>query len=132
MNTTAKNHKILIIEDDPDLNNAYCLILAHEGYEVACVADGKEGIEKLTEFEPDLVLLDLRMPNLDGVGFLRESSITTKYPNAVIIVFTNFDENDEIALAFELGASRYVLKSSISPRDLVKLVHDELNVDSTN
>lgn len=125
MNT--QDQKILIVEDDHDLNNAYCLILAREGYEVASVADGKEGVERLNDFEPDLILLDLRMPNLDGIGFLKESSVTTRYPNAVIIVFTNFDENDEIALAFELGASRYVLKSSVSPRDLVKLVHDELD-----
>ncbi len=126
MNSPDEKKQILIVEDDPDLNSAYCLILAHEGYEVATVTDGKEGVEKLENFQPDLILLDLRMPNLDGVGFLRESSITTRFPEAVIIVFTNFDENDEIAMAFELGASRYVLKSSVSPRDLVKLVHDEL------
>ncbi len=126
MSKEETKQKVLVVEDDADLNNAYCVILAHEGFEVATVADGHEGLAKLDEFAPDLVLLDLRMPNLDGVGFLRESNITTRFPNAVIIVFTNFDENEEIEKAFELGASRYVLKSSVAPKDLVKLVKEEL------
>ncbi len=125
-NQSGEKQKILVVEDDPDLNNAYCIILAHEGYEVACVTDGLEGITKLEEFSPDLVLLDLRMPNLDGVGFLRESGINSRFPKAVIIVFTNFDENEEIEQAFALGASRYVLKSSVTPKDLAKLVREEL------
>ena len=123
----ANDTNILVVEDDPDLNNAYCTILEHEGYNVACVTDGKQALTKLKDFEPDLVLLDLRMPNLDGVGFLRESKITENYPDVIIIVFTNFDENEEIAMAFELGAHRYVLKSSVAPKDLIKLVREELS-----
>lgn len=126
MNEQTKNRKILIVEDDPDLNHAYTIILGREGYEVESVFDGESAKTKLESFEPDLVLLDLRMPRLDGVGFLRESKFAEAHPNTPVIVFTNFDENEEIKSAFELGATHYVLKSSISPKDLAKLVKDEL------
>ena len=75
MKAAAKNRRVLVIEDDVDLNTAYCLVLSREGFEVASVKDGLEGIEKLKGFTPDLVLLDLRMAKMDGVEFLRDSSI---------------------------------------------------------
>ena len=128
MKAAAKNRRVLVIEDDVDLNTAYCLVLSREGFEVASVKDGLEGIEKLKGFTPDLVLLDLHMKKMDGVEFLRESSIASEIPAAKVVVFTNFDLNDEIQKAFDLGASRYVLKSMVSPKQLVKLVCEELDI----
>jgi len=129
MNNTNSSHpKILIVEDDADLNNAYRLILTREGFEAECAADGIEAIAKLEDFTPDLVLLDIRMPNLDGVGFLEQSKISTRFPEAIVIVFTNFDLNKDIESTFKLGVNRYVLKSSITPKDLVKIVREELGI----
>ena len=91
--------------------------------------DGLEAIKLLDKFTPDLVLLDLRMAKMGGVEFLKESNIANNLPNTKIIIFTNFDLNDEIQEAFELGASRYVLKAMLSPKQLVKLVEEELDIE---
>ncbi|MFN8015680.1 MAG: response regulator [Acidimicrobiia bacterium] len=116
---------ILVIEDEQRLNDLYCLVLKNEGYNVVSALDGLEGLDALKAFTPDLVLLDLSMPNLDGIGFLKSSKIHDNYPQTKIIAFTNLDRAEDVSLAFELGITRYVLKSSTSPRGLIKLVNEE-------
>jgi DNA-binding response OmpR family regulator len=118
--------RVLVVEDEEELNSAYCLILSAEGYDVSNAFDGNDGLDQLEKANPDLILLDLRMPNLDGVGFLRAANIPETYPQTKVVVFTNFDVNEEIKEAFELGAHRYVLKANVSPSELVKLVSEEL------
>ena len=60
-----------MVEDDKDLNNAYCVILKHEGHEVKSAFDGKDAIKQLDSFKPDLILLDLLMPIMGGLEFLQ-------------------------------------------------------------
>lgn len=126
-NSEAK--QILVIEDDEDLNNAYGTILTREGFVVEQVKDGQEGIEILPTFTPDLILLDLRMARMDGVEFLRQANLLENLPETKVIVFTNFDFNDEIQQAFDLGANRYVLKAMVTPKQLAKLVREELDLE---
>ena len=125
----SSNKKILVVEDDVDLNNTYSTVLRKEGLDVSSAKDGLEAIKLLDKFTPDLVLLDLRMAKMGGVEFLKVSNIANNLPNTKIIIFTNFDLNDEIQEAFELGASRYVLKAMLSPKQLVKLVEEELDIE---
>ena len=125
----SSNKKILVVEDDVDLNNTYSIVLRKEGLDVSSAKDGLEAIKLLDKFTPDLVLLDLRMAKMGGVEFLKVSNLATNLPNTKIIIFTNFDLNDEIQEAFELGASRYVLKAMLSPKQLVKLVEEELDIE---
>ena len=124
--------KILIIEDDVDLNNAYGTILSREGFGIEQVKDGQEGIDKLKTYTPDLILLDLRMARMDGVEFLRQANLLTDFPETKVIVFTNFDFNDEIQEAFDLGANRYVLKAMVTPKQLAKLVREELDMEEVD
>lgn len=121
-----EKESVLVIEDDHDLNSAYCMVLEREDYVVKSAKDGIEGIEQLKEFTPDLILLDLRMARMDGVEFLRQIKLPENFPDTKVIVFTNFDLNEEIQEAFDLGASRYVLKAMVSPKQLAKLVKEEL------
>ncbi|PLS81200.1 hypothetical protein CYG49_02610 [Candidatus Saccharibacteria bacterium] len=118
--------RILIIEDEKILNQAYKTILEKEGYDVACAYDGAEGLEVAESFNPDLILLDLRMPNVDGVEFLRQYNLTEKHPNVHVIVFSNFDMQKEVDEAYALGAQRYILKAWASPKDLAKIVEQTL------
>ena len=117
--------KILIVEDEKLLNEAYTTILRKEGYEVTPAFDGLEALAVFKDFNPDLILLDLRMPNLDGVGFLKELD-PSKYPKVKIIVFSNYDAQPEIDEAFKYGATRYMLKAYASPLELSRLVKDTL------
>lgn len=129
--TDNESKQILVIEDDEDLNNAYGLILSREGFVVAQVKDGQEGLEQLVTFSPDLILLDLRMARMSGVEFLRQANLIEKFPKTKVIVFTNFDFNEEIQEAFDLGANRYVLKAMVTPKQLAKLVREELDMDES-
>lgn len=117
--------KILIVEDDTSINEAYTLILTKAGYEVKSAFDGNEGLDALKEFKPKIILLDLRMPHLDGVGFLKGLSKEQK-KQSKIIVLSNYDMQKEIDEAYKLGAERYILKAWASPLDLVQLVENTL------
>jgi CheY-like chemotaxis protein len=115
---------ILIIEDDRALNQAYVTILSAAGYTVASAFDGKAALELTAQHEPDIIFLDLRMPTLDGIGFLKAYEPKTQHKNVQIVIFSNYDLQKEIDAAYELGAQRYVLKAWASPKELIRIVED--------
>jgi CheY-like chemotaxis protein len=117
---------ILIVEDEPTLASAYRTLLEGAGYQVESAYNGQDALEKSEDFEPDLILLDLRMPVMDGVGFLTEYNLPEKHPNVKVIVFSNYDMQKEIDEAYRLGADRYVLKAWASPREILQLVENTL------
>ena len=118
--------KILVVEDELELSEAYEMILGGAGYNLSLAHDGYEALKVLESFEPDIILLDLRMPRLSGIGFLEQYKVKVKHPNTKIIVFSNLDAQKEIDQAYELGADRYILKAWASPKELLKLVQDTL------
>ena len=110
---------ILIVEDDTALNEAYKTILEMAGYQVFTACNGKEALVIADAHSPTIIFLDLRMPVLDGIGFLK------KYHSDVrIVVFSNYDMQSEVDQAHELGAERYVLKAMASPKELLRIVKD--------
>jgi CheY-like chemotaxis protein len=115
--------KIAIVEDEKTLALAYQTILEKHGYEVFIANDGEEALEVMAKHAPDLVLLDINMPKMNGLEFLRhlEKASSTK-----IVVFSNQDAQDDIDEAFRLGAKHYLLKSWAAPHDLVKVVKEGL------
>jgi two-component system response regulator (stage 0 sporulation protein F) len=121
-----KRHSILVVEDDVTLNEAYALILKQAGYDVKVAFTGKEALSIIAEEDPDMIILDLRMPVMDGVEFLKRYRPRTKHPQVSIIVFSNYDMPEEIEQVYELGAERYVLKAWASPGELLKIVDDTL------
>lgn len=118
--------RILVVEDDHDLNNAYCLILKHEGHEVVSAFDGQEALDKLKDFEPDLVLLDLLMPVMGGLEFLKRWDTIGKSSDVKVLIFTNMENSPEVSEAYKLGANRCIIKSWTAPHNLSKVVSDTL------
>lgn len=121
--------KVLVVEDERALNEAYKMILERAGYLVEAVFDGKEALEHVDLFRPDVILLDLKMPRMDGIAFLEEYQpkiMGSKKPK--IIVFSNYDLQEEIDQAFSLGADKYVLKAWAAPKDLLKIVAEAQNL----
>lgn len=118
------NKKILVVEDEKVLNSAYQTILEKTGYDVQVAYDGNEALEVLDEFSPDIILLDLKMPNLDGIGFLRAYKERGAEKRSKIILFSNYDLQQEINEAYNLGADKYVLKAWASPKDLLKIIKE--------
>jgi len=119
--------KILIVEDEKLLNEAYEMVLKKEGHDVSTALNGEEALQIFESHKPDLILLDLRMPKMDGVEFLKKLETKDKDPDLSIIVFSNYDEQKEIDEAFKHGATRYILKAWSSPKELVKVVNETLN-----
>jgi CheY-like chemotaxis protein len=115
-------NQILLVEDDEALNTAFRTVLSKEGYHVTCAFNGVEALEKVNISSPDLILLDLLMPKMNGIEFLRKLDQPGKYPSTAIIVFSNLDTEPEIDEALRLGARQYLLKASTTPKTLVELV----------
>ncbi len=113
--------KILIAEDDKFLVSAYKLKFEKEGEEVEVAFDGQEALEKLKSFKPDVVLLDLMMPKMDGFEVLEKLNKegTMSVP---IIVASNLGQAEDVERAKKLGAIDYVVKSDIALDDLVAKV----------
>lgn len=126
---TEAQPKILVVEDDAALNDAYKTILSSAGYHTRTAFNGEEALQLTKEEEPDIIFLDLRMPVLDGIGFLRAYKPKTDHPSVKIIVFSNYDMQQEVDEAYELGAERYVLKAWASPKELIKIVKDTISAD---
>lgn len=114
--------KVLIIEDNETLNEAYKLILEKDGHEVATAFNGEEGLEKLQTMTPDLILLDMLMPKMDGLEFLRHYE-PGKFPQTQIIILSNLNEDEQVEEARKLGAHRYILKANTSPKELAAKVN---------
>jgi two-component system alkaline phosphatase synthesis response regulator PhoP len=113
--------KILVIEDEADIREVVEYNLKREGYRVACVGDGDEGVKAARAMAPDLVLLDLMLPGLDGIEVCRRfkgDSVTADIP---IIMVTAKGEESDIVLGLGVGADDYITKP-FSPRELVARV----------
>ena len=123
--------RILVVEDDRDLNNAYSLILKHEGHEVVEAFDGKEAIAKLDGFAPDLILLDLLMPIMGGLEFLQWWNKANPGSDVKVLIFTNMENSPEVTEAYKLGANRCIIKSWTAPHNLAKVVSDTLKTKKT-
>jgi len=118
--------KILIVEDDKDLNNAYKIILESEGHAVEVAYNGQEALEKLKSFEPQLILLDLLMPIMGGLEFLQHYDLVDQHPDVKVLIFTNMENSPEVTEAYNLGAYRCIIKSWTAPQNLAKVVTDTL------
>ena len=117
------NKSILVVEDEKVLQDVYKLVLTSYGYTVHTANNGAEGLRQLAAVKPDIVLLDIFMPVMDGKEFLRNLD-TNDYPKTKIIVYTNLSDNQTEAEMLGLGACRFVLKSSMTPRDLIALIEE--------
>lgn len=111
-------YKILVVEDEQILREAYCQILTQEGYEVAEAANGRLALKQLKTFQPDLILLDILMPEMDGLTFLTLAKLTKNYPGVKVIAFSNLSDQQKLDQMVSLGVTENILKSTLSPKQL--------------
>ena len=114
--------KILIIEDEETLLAMYRARFEKSGYEVFAVSNGRPGIEIAQREKPDLILLDILMPNQDGyevIQILKKDPKTKKIP---VLVFSNLAQPEEIEKGLKLGADDYVIKTDLTPTELLNKV----------
>jgi CheY-like chemotaxis protein len=114
--------KILIIEDEEFLVDMYKMKFKSEGYKVMVAYNGEDGIRVAREQKPDLILLDLVMPKMDGYQVLKELKSNNTTKDLKVYILSNLGQNGEIDQSFIDGADGYMLKSNLTPRQLVENV----------
>ena len=124
VNMSDKNLQVLIVEDEQLLNEAYARVLGAANISLLRAYNGQEALDILKTEKPDIILLDLRMPVMDGIEFLKKLRPKEHKPSPKIIVFSNYDDQHEIDEAFSLGAMHYMLKAWATPDELVKLIRE--------
>lgn len=113
--------KILVVDDEVELIKAMQLILGQAGYEVIVANDGQEGLEKAKSQEPDLIVLDLMLPKMDGhkvCGLLKSDTKHNKIP---IIIFSAKAQQEDVQISKEIGADAYITKPFDPPVLLAKI-----------
>jgi len=118
----SNKSKVLMIEDDPVLQRMYISKLTEGGYEVDLARDGAEGLHKALNTDPDLVLLDLMLPKVDGLQILAEMRKNPKTRKTPVIVLSNLAQADDATKALQLGADDYVVKLNTPPSSVLKKV----------
>ncbi len=118
--------KILLIENEDFLRKLYSEFLSMSKYEVVTAENGKDGFAKLDSFSPDLIILDIKMPVMDGPEFLKNIKSNMKLRDIPIVILTAVSEYVYIKECLELGANDYVEKTT-HPVDLLKKVEHLLS-----
>lgn len=120
--------RILIIEDEKPLREAFDYLLRGDGYKVTLAEHGKAGLAKLADFKPDLILLDMLMPVMDGITFLQKAHLPRDYPRTKTIMLSNLSDAITFDDAAVYGVTLSVLKADLSPSQLLATVKKVLSV----
>ncbi len=114
--------KVLVIEDDRFLVKAYEAKLKGEGFSVSVAHDGEEGIAKIEAEKPDIILLDLIMPRMDGFDVLEEMQKHKEWKKIPVLILTNLGQEDDRKRGLKLGAKDYIVKADYSLAQIVDLI----------
>jgi len=118
--------KILLIEDDPFLGEMYTDKFAQSGFKIDVATDGKEGMNKIKKSRPDLILLDVVLPKMDGFEILKELKKDSKLEKIPVVLLTNLGQKNEIEKGLSLGAEEYIIKAHFTPTAVVAKVKEVL------
>lgn len=114
----TKKQKILLVEDELYINNAYCDHLERAGFSVSTAYDGEEGLRMARVTKPDLILLDIIMPVMDGIAMLKELKADAILSTIPVIILTNLDKAESVEVAVAVGSTNYLVKSNYSLEEL--------------
>ena len=117
---------ILVVEDDKFLRELIAQKLSKEGYKVFEAIDGEEGIKKIQKEKPDLVLLDLILPGIDGFEVLSKMKKDSTISSIPVIILSNLGQKDDVERGLKLGAVDYLIKAHFTPGEIVDKVRDVL------
>jgi len=117
-----KKNTILLAEDDEFLQRMYATKLAGSGFEVLVASDGEKALALIKKNKPDVVLLDILMPKMDGFAVLEAVKTDPGTKSIPVILLTNLSEVSDIKKARKLGANDYLIKSHFLPSEVIKLV----------
>ncbi len=122
----SKKAKILLAEDDKFISLAYRDGFKRAGFEVVWASDGKEAVEKAQKEKPDLIILDLIMPTMNGFEALEKIKADKDIKNIPVIIMSNLGQETDIQKGRELGAVDYLIKSNFSMKEVVSKIEKYL------
>jgi DNA-binding response OmpR family regulator len=118
--------KIAIIEDDQAISQMYRLKFEAEGFEVETAGNGKLGLQLCESMHPDIILLDLMMPEMNGDEMLEKLRVTDYGKDVTVVILTNMGEQEVPQKVKELGVTDVILKADMTPRQVAELVKSKL------
>lgn len=118
--------KIAIVEDVPSLADMYKFKFEQAGFQVVVAYNGEEGVQKITEFRPDLILLDLMLPEMSGDQVLAQIRATDWGKAIRVLILTNIGEDEAPAALQTLNVDRYIVKADYTPAQVVDIVRTVL------
>ena len=113
---------ILLVEDDPFLVEIYTAKLKDSGFEVNTAFDGEECLRKMEEKTPDLLLLDIVLPNTNGWEVLRKIGNDENLKTIKVVVLSNLSQKEEVDKGMKLGAIKFLIKSHFTPSEIIEEV----------
>lgn len=119
---TTANFKILIVEDDNFLADIYKTKFELEGFKVMVAADGEKGLKTAQSKKPDLILLDILLPKMDGFAVLQKLKEGDDTKNIPVILLTNLGQKEDVQKGLNLGAVDYLIKAHFNPAETVEKV----------
>jgi DNA-binding response OmpR family regulator len=118
--------KIVIVEDDSAISQMYSIKFEAEGYQVQSAENGKLGLELIEKMRPDIVLLDLMMPEMNGDQVLAAIRKTDWGKNLKVIILTNMGEQEAPEILKSLNVSAFIVKADMTPKQVAELVKAKL------
>lgn len=118
--------KIAIIEDESAIAEMYRFKLQQAGYEVSCAFNGKEGLELVKSFKPELILLDLMLPEMSGDAMLEKVRAADWGKDIKVLILTNLSEDVAPPKLSSLSVDRYIIKANYTPAQVVEIVSEVL------
>jgi len=124
---TSRRHKVLLVEDDEGLAQVYIARLEVENFDVRRVPNGEDALANAIEFKPDLILLDVMMPKVNGFDVLDILRNTPETTNVKIVMLTALSQESDRKKAEDMGADDYLVKSQVVISDVVDRIKMHLN-----
>ncbi len=114
--------KILVVEDDKFLRELITQKLSREGYDVYEAVDGEDGVKKAKESKPDIILLDLILPGIDGFEVLAKIKEDSDLVNVPVVILSNLGQRDDVERGLKLGAVDFLIKAHFTPGEIIEKV----------
>lgn len=123
-----ENYRVLIVEDDDFLLQMYVTKLEIEGFKVFGAINGVQGLKTAQKEKPDLILLDLNLPEMDGFQVLQELKSKEETKNIPVLILTNYAQKEHIDKCLEMGAVDYLIKAHFVPSEVISKIKEVLSI----
>jgi DNA-binding response OmpR family regulator len=130
--SARKPYKILLIEDEDFLRRIFKRRLVADGYDVFDVGSAEKALDWLKESAPDLIILDLYLPQMNGFEFLKHLKANPARENTPVLILSGLGQEADIRKGLELGAQEYVVKTNLSPPELLSKIRNLLAGEGKN